>query len=294
MLERPRVPSSFALLDQLPLPAYVSDATGVTVYANPALTAHTGLSAETLSGHGFAELFHPEDRGPALAVWTHAWRHHEPVEHQARLRVTGGRYRWHQIQSRPSFSGEQLAYIIGTLHDIHALKAAEQRAERLQHLTLRLSGAQTVAEVGAALSHFAQALDAPRAGLSVLRGQELHLVHAVGYEDALLTRWQTLPLDADLPTGEALRSGKLRLLSSEAFAAHLPHRTRSGAEPEPTPAEETGTVAAAKRTGQPDRTRDERRSGGPALPPTPSRSRRSSLTASRWGCSAWASRVRTT
>ncbi|WP_158679955.1 PAS domain-containing protein [Deinococcus sp. NW-56] len=215
MVHRPPVPSPFALLDPLPLPAYVSDAGGATVYANPALTAHTGLTAEALHGYGFADLFHPDDRGPALAVWARAQQDQQPVRHEARLRVASGAYRWHLILSRPSGEAPGQPTIIGTLHDIHAQKEAEDRAARLQDLILRLAGAQTVAEVAAALPNFAQALGASQASLRVVRGDELHLVGRVGEEAGELG--QPLPLEALSPATEGQRSDQPLFRAPEVF-----------------------------------------------------------------------------
>ncbi len=60
------------------------------------------------------------------------------------------------------------------------------------------------------------------AGSFVLRGPEGvgHLLHSVGYDDALVARFTTIAEDSDLPAGVAMRTGAPVWLDREAVEAH--------------------------------------------------------------------------
>ncbi|AFZ69590.1 PAS domain S-box protein [Deinococcus peraridilitoris] len=232
MPDQPTAQPSFLLLDALPLPAYVSDANGAALFVNRALTLHSGVSTEELLGYGFAELIHPDDREHALTLWAREWHDGKPTQHELRLRTKNGTYHWHCVQSQPTFDRERLAYIVGTLHDIHALKDAEARVTLLHLVTARLSHAQDVPDVLKVLPDCARALHAPCATITLLKDDGLHLVGAFGYPEACLGVFRVLPHDADVPAADVLLTGQPLILPFEAFAARYPHLV----SPQPPPA----------------------------------------------------------
>ncbi|GBF05546.1 multi-sensor signal transduction histidine kinase [Deinococcus aerius] len=215
---------AFDLLDDLPLPTYVSSPDAAVVFANRALADLSGLPARALLGDGLAALIHPGDRGAALEVWRRAWPGGEATECEVRLRTAGGEDRWHCIQSRPRRGGGSPT-VISTCHDIHALKGVEDRAGRLQRLTAALADARSVADVLAVLPDIARALAAPRASVAVLRagGAELHLIGSVGYPEASLDRFRVLPTGLPLPATDAIRGGEPLHLPLAALTARYPH-----------------------------------------------------------------------
>ncbi|WP_052351945.1 PAS domain S-box protein [Deinococcus pimensis] len=128
------------LLDDLPLPALVSDPTGAVLHVNPALRTLTDRPLDELLGRGFLTLVHPDDRPVPGAPPAWVDPDGRPVEHELRLLTPGG-YRWQCLQSRPR--GAHGARVVCTLHDIHALKLVEHRTgsalhdERAAHARLR-------------------------------------------------------------------------------------------------------------------------------------------------------------
>ncbi|PYE53831.1 PAS domain S-box protein [Deinococcus yavapaiensis] len=115
------------LLDQLPLPACLSDASGRVVFGNAAFTAHVGLELTSQRGGDFTSLLHPDDREHARRVP----RDGRSDEIELRVRVRDGAYRWHRLRSLATFDGGRLAYVINTFHDVHAFKQAEVHAHSL-------------------------------------------------------------------------------------------------------------------------------------------------------------------
>lgn len=98
------------------------------------------------------------------------------------------------------------------LEELAATAAARRSAERnsrLQRLTAALAGALTAERVAqAVVEEGTKALGASAAGLLVPGPQDsLRVVGAVGYDDDLIDRLTTEPV-AELPSGEALRTGQ--------------------------------------------------------------------------------------
>ncbi|WP_189012400.1 GAF domain-containing protein, partial [Deinococcus malanensis] len=123
----------------------------------------------------------------------------------------------------PTFHEEHLAYMVSTLHDIHASKDTEARLTVLRLITTRLSDAKHLSDVLAVLPDSARVLHAPRASLTLVRDGELHLVGTFGFPETTLDAFRVLPEDADVPVREVLRTGEPLVLPYEAFAARYPH-----------------------------------------------------------------------
>ncbi|MFN2505101.1 MAG: SpoIIE family protein phosphatase [Acidimicrobiales bacterium] len=94
-------------------------------------------------------------------------------------------------------------------------EAAQRLTQRLVHIqsvSARLAGAKDVDEVAEVVVTGAQrALGCVRAALYVLKenGTALHLVRTAGVNDDWMGRWSRLPLDAEVPATEALRTRRL-------------------------------------------------------------------------------------
>lgn len=97
---------------------------------------------------------------------------------------------------------------------------AEDRAERLSRLqgvTEALSRARTSAEVASVVVTNARDVFGADAGFAALlapTGDALETVASVGYSDALVARWQRIPLDAALPITEAVRTSEVCVFGS--------------------------------------------------------------------------------
>ncbi|MDQ2104577.1 PAS domain S-box protein [Azospirillum isscasi] len=119
--------------EALPGALFVADPDGRNIYSNQSFQTYTGLSANQLSGDGWMQAVHPEDRQAALAGWESAVGRGVRYQSECRLRRLDGTYRWHLILAvRETRTGRW----IGTGTDVHAIKEAElalaQSEERLR------------------------------------------------------------------------------------------------------------------------------------------------------------------
>jgi serine phosphatase RsbU (regulator of sigma subunit) len=128
----------------------------------------------------------------------------------------------------PHVDPEAQAPLLAAEHS--ARVAAEVTAARLaglQAVTAALSQAVDRAEVADAVFHHglrhlgghtaSLCLLAPEpAGSDCEPGRMVDIVHAMGYSEAVTQSWSSFPLDAALPASEAIRTGELVLVRSQA------------------------------------------------------------------------------
>ena len=125
--------SAKRLLDTLPLVAFVASPSGATIHVNQHYQAYTGLSAEALTGDGWAPLIHPEDRDQVLATWMSALIVEAAYEVECRLRRADGTYRWFKARALPHRGTDgAIEYWLGICTDVHDLKMAEARAHQAE------------------------------------------------------------------------------------------------------------------------------------------------------------------
>ena len=126
-------------------------------------------------------------------------------------------------------------------------KRANDRLHRLQATTAALARALTPHEVaGTAAAQGREALGADSAWVALLDEERrtLELAHAAGHAEDTLQRFQSLPLDAELPLAEAARTTTaLWLEGPEAISGALPALSRGA------PAGAGGGSCSRSRTG---------------------------------------------
>ncbi|TCP85311.1 PAS domain S-box-containing protein [Rhizobium sp. PP-CC-2G-626] len=119
-------------------------ADGSRTWGSPQWVDYSGLDQPQSLGLGWLNAVHPEDRALTLSAWQAAADTGECyVEHRVR-RAADGAYRWHQMRALPVLTafGEQTGDWIGTMTDIHELRAMKDRQDvlvaELQHRTRNL------------------------------------------------------------------------------------------------------------------------------------------------------------
>ncbi|MCD7109381.1 PAS domain S-box protein [Rhizobium sp. DKSPLA3] len=119
-------------------------ADGSRLWGSPQWVDYSGLDQPQSLGLGWLNAVHPDDRAATLSAWQAAAGTGECyVEHRIR-RASDGAYRWHQTRALPVLSafGESTGDWIGTMTDIHALRAMKDRQDvlvaELQHRTRNL------------------------------------------------------------------------------------------------------------------------------------------------------------
>lgn len=126
-----------AMAECMPHCVWVTDATGLGVYANRVWCTFTGTEPDAARGAAWLEQYHPEDRALLESEWSKALEsdgeHDYDIE--ARIRRYDGAYRWFRIKGAPIKGADaQTLLWVGTCTDIHeqrrlldALRQSEAR-----------------------------------------------------------------------------------------------------------------------------------------------------------------------
>jgi PAS domain S-box-containing protein len=116
------------LADGLPQIVWVARPDGSHEYYNRQWHDYTGSKLQDVNDHAWGELFHPDDRDRAEALWAEALRNGTPYEIEFRLRrAADGVYRWFLGRSIPCRDASgQIVKWFGTCTDIHEQKLAQE------------------------------------------------------------------------------------------------------------------------------------------------------------------------
>jgi GAF domain-containing protein len=105
-----------------------------------------------------------------------------------------------------------------------AAEALASRLGRLQQLTAELAEARTIEQAtDLVVDHAADAVGAEVSALSLIEGDELHMIRIRGVPQEVAELWRRSPLSAQLPANEAARTGEIVAIESTAdFARRYP------------------------------------------------------------------------
>jgi PAS domain S-box-containing protein len=128
-----------AVLDALPIVAYMARPDGSISYVSRGWTELTGNSAEAALGFGYDAALDPADRERIVRVWDDARSHGTTYRDEYRLRVRDGSYRWVLSQASPlrDDAGRIVGWF-GTLTDIEERRRAELAARAHAEFNERL------------------------------------------------------------------------------------------------------------------------------------------------------------
>src|SRR5262249_43512543 len=89
----------------------------------------TGQKLEDMSGFGWAESLHPEDRAAFMKIYSEAFDARQPFTQEYRVRRHDGQYRWISAHGVPRYNEQQnfLGYM-GSCMDVTERKEAEEQA----------------------------------------------------------------------------------------------------------------------------------------------------------------------
>jgi PAS domain S-box-containing protein len=203
-------------------------------------TAETllGLAPGTFGGtfEAWASMLHPDDRDRVVAVLDRAVVNKGCYDLEYRVVWPDGSTHWLQGRGQVTLDDEgTVSGRIGCMADITARRLADEerahlltverttrseaetmavRLRGLQALTMsliRAVDARSVAE--AVLNEGIPALGGVTGSIMLVAddGENVEIVHEVGYHDEVKGRWHTFPLAAPLPASEAIRTGELVL-----------------------------------------------------------------------------------
>jgi PAS domain S-box-containing protein len=128
------------LADTMPQMVWSTLPNGMRDYCNARWYEFSGLPVGSVSGDGWNDIIHPQDRERALAAWNQSLATGAPYEIEYRLRHHSGEHRWTLGLALPVRDSEgTIVRWFGTCTDIHATKlAAEERELVAQELSHRI------------------------------------------------------------------------------------------------------------------------------------------------------------
>ncbi|MEO6805850.1 MAG: PAS domain S-box protein [Edaphobacter sp.] len=127
------------LADLNPQAIWMGAPDGSVTYANQNFLDYIGLAVEDLSGAGWLNAFHPEDRQQVLETWLHSVATGEDYDMEARMvRARDGHARWWCVRAQPvrDDSGRILHWL-GIAIDIDDRKTFAETLQRRQEETER-------------------------------------------------------------------------------------------------------------------------------------------------------------
>jgi PAS domain S-box-containing protein len=196
---------------------------------NPAAERLYGYRAAEAIGKPISILIPPHRAGEEQRILERVFSG-ERVDHLETERVTmGGRTVDVSLTIAPIREPDgEIGGASVIARDITERQRARERAERLQQVTVELAGAlrpERTVEVLLENALPALGADAGAVGLVDADSEQLELVGSVGYSDSV-AQFERMPLDADLPMTEAVRTGEALWLAGGAeLRARYPNLT---------------------------------------------------------------------
>ncbi len=113
------------ILDHIPQMVWSARPDGHHDYYSRLWYGFTGVEEGSTDGDSWKELFHPDDREPAWAMWRHSLETGDHYQIEYRLRHHSGEYRWVLGRAWPERDADgRIVRWYGTSTDIHAQKLA--------------------------------------------------------------------------------------------------------------------------------------------------------------------------
>lgn len=119
------------LLEAFPYIVWHCDSEGLLDYVNERGVRALDLTPETLSGWGWLQGLHPDDREWCRSKWEYSLRSGSPFHHECRLMGSDKTYRWYFAQGVPLLNdASEIEGWLGTLADIDTRKRVERELKR--------------------------------------------------------------------------------------------------------------------------------------------------------------------
>ena len=204
-----------AVLDALPIIAFMADPGGVITYVSRGWEHFTGAPIGTMLEAGYQAVVHPEDLPRVAALWDRARADESSYRDEYRVRIGDGSYRWVLSQAEPmrGYAGLIVGWF-GTLTEIQHLREVEDAMARA------LDSAAASAEDAEARANFVERLlDASADCVLVIDGDARVLSVSAGGVKALApldavptdgTHWFAFWAGADLAGAQAAVDAAIR------------------------------------------------------------------------------------
>jgi PAS domain S-box-containing protein len=130
------------IINAMPLTVWTNRPDGYCDFVNDRWLEYAGFTAEQAVGSGWASVLHPDDAEHVVTSWNACLESGHPADFEARMRGSGGEYRWFLFRATP-FRDEdgEIVKWYGTHIDIEDRKLAEQAlSERERETRLIVDG----------------------------------------------------------------------------------------------------------------------------------------------------------
>ncbi len=188
------------------------------LFVNPPFLTATGLRAEQIIGRRIQEVIPAPAHPLVLGKYAEAILERRPVEWQETSVYPSGE-RTGEARVVPLFDDQGYCKnLLGTVHDITALRQAQERSEQIFSLSAALGEAITTMQVAEVIIQAALPIFQAGMGLVALLsedGRQFHCERIVGVPPAEADLWRSFPADARLPLADAVRERRLVVLSSD-------------------------------------------------------------------------------
>lgn len=120
------------IAEAVPSFLFETDVTGWNTWASKGWCRFTGQTPEHVSGLGWADALHPEDRADTLDRWRHCMQNGVPFESTQRLRQADDTYAWVIVRALPVQDNHgTITRWICSVMDVDATVRAEEEQARL-------------------------------------------------------------------------------------------------------------------------------------------------------------------
>jgi PAS domain S-box-containing protein len=122
------------LANAMPQMVWATQPDGFHDYYNARWYEFTGMPPGSTDGKGWNDIFHPDDRERAWALWRHSLETGDPYQIEYRLRHNSGTYRWVLGRALATRDDDgRITRWYGTCTDIHDAKMAQAEREVVAH-----------------------------------------------------------------------------------------------------------------------------------------------------------------
>jgi PAS domain S-box-containing protein len=142
------------VINAVPANIWSTSPDGAVDFVNQRWQELTGLPPEGARGWNWQAALHPDDRAGFVADWRSAIKNGKAMEHEVRVRLADGSYRWLSVRNVPLYNKVgKIVKWYGTSFDIDDRKRAEEALRQTQGDLEHINRVSMMGELAASLAH---------------------------------------------------------------------------------------------------------------------------------------------
>ena len=229
-----------AMVDELPVMTWMHDREGRQEFVNQTYCDYFGVERADMVDDQWGSLVHPDDVDAYVDGFSDAVAERRPFVRRVRVRRADGTWRTLESWAMPRFdaSGEYVGHIGASIDATDRVALERERtellererearhfAELLERHSARLAASDSEDDITAAiLDHADQVLDLQSAAVNLADGDSVRIVPGRGVDTAAVAALGLVPVGANLPGPEAIRTGEEIVVGTrEALRLRYPH-----------------------------------------------------------------------